>query len=188
MANLKLCQAIIHVLERSKKVCTAIIHVVPPPRQIVYTVLRNSEENGFGGLGLPTGYVIASWNHPSNSTIEKRGRLLVFTPATDFYGSQNISATATAYNKPDIEIDVTVNVIRRDLSVTFANQFVLQNSQNNTLALSHADMGEGKRIVAASVDIGGVVLTDEGVEYTPPAGYIGPAATITYSVSNEQGD
>lgn len=188
MANVSICQAVIHVPARVAKTCTAVIHVLPPPRQLVFTVLRNSQENGFGGFALPGGYALSQWSEPVQSRVERRGRLLVFTPAPDFVGAANILAMATAYGKPDIDVSIAVDVIRRDLSVTFGNQFVLKNSTENTLTLSHKDMGEGKRIVAASVDIGSVVLTDEGVAYTPPAGYIGPPATISYSVSNEYGD
>lgn len=182
------CTAVIHVPPRARKTCPAVIHVEPPPITAAFTVLRNSQNNGLGGLGLPAGYHFSGFTFTTGATVTGSGSILLYTPPIDFVGTQTIQAVLVKPGAADVDLLITLNVIRRNLSVTFDNVFVLKNSTGNILALSHKDVGEGRKIVAASVDIGSVELTPEGVQYDPPVGYLGPPATLTYSTSNEFGD
>lgn len=149
-----------------------------------YTLDQNSGDNSLNILSNDSdpegdGLAIVSVSDPANGTAMISGGMIIYTPDTDFYGTDSFSYTVEDGYGGSASADVSILVERlNEGPVAADDQFiVVEDTSSNMLDVLGNDSdpdGDDFSIVLVTTPLHGTAsINGDMVSYTPNPGYVG---------------
>ncbi|MCW8347101.1 Ig-like domain-containing protein [Vibrio sp. ZSDZ65] len=126
---------------------------------------------------------------PSHGAIAITGEDIVYTPEANFNGSDSFTITLTDGNgfTTDKTVNVTVDSINDEPTITISSTLTTDEDNNQTLSFSFSDV-DGDTVTASEKTApshGAIAITGEDIVYTPDANFNGSDSfTITLTDGN----
>ncbi len=167
-----------------------IVNTFPSAQDDAATINQNESVsiNVLGNDSDPDGDVLtlASVTQPANGTATISGNQIVYTPNTDFFGTDSFSYNA-ADGGGEVSANVTITVLERPPISAVDDQANTLRTQPVSIDVLGNDSGETLSIVAVGMAANGEVTQQGGqLVYTPLRTFVG-SDTFTYTVEDSTG-
>ena len=132
-----------------------------------------------------------SYTNPSNGTLTCTNENCVYSPNTDFTGTDTFTYKVNDGTVDSNTATVTIDVVAVDDSpVAYDNSYTfVKDSTNNSITLTSSDVDSGSLnyTVVSDVSNGTLTCTNKNCTYNPDTSYVG-ADSFTYKVNDGNSD